>query len=136
MSTRTVHALLIVLGSLSTSASQSRDVAHMVNVKVEAKQRVAIAERVAGRWEELASYLAPALFTYNQVLVIRKDNPYSQFLQAKAMLDVWSDQFDSQATCGVMIKALLAIGCKAEAAIVFSHELVEFVGQQRRETEV
>ena len=129
MSTRTLHALLIVLGSLSTSGSRSRDVVHVVNIKVEAEQRVAIAERVVGRWEELAGYLAPRLFTYNQVLVIRKDNPYSQFLQAKAMLDVWSDQVDSQATCGVMIKALLAIGCKSEAAVVFPHELVEFVEQ-------
>ena len=117
-------------------ASQSHDFAHMVNVKVEAEQRRDIAERVAGRWEELAAYLAPGLFTYNQVLVIRKENPYIQFLQAKAMLDVWSDEFDSQATCGVLIKALLAIGCKAEAAVVFPRELVEFVEQQRREAKV
>ena len=117
-------------------ATQSHDFAHVVNVKVEAQQRVAIAERVAGRWEALEPYLAPELFTYNQVLVIRKENPYSQFLLAKAMLDGWSDQFDSQATCGVMVKALFAIDCKAEAATVFSHELVEFIGQQRKETEV
>ena len=107
-----------------------------MNVKVEAKQRRDIAKRVAGKWEELAAYLSPRLFTDNQVLVIRKENPYSQFLQAKAMLDVWSDQFDSQATCGVMIKALLAMGCKSEAAVVFPRELVESVEQQHREAKV
>ena len=117
-------------------ASQSHDFAHMVNVTVEAKQRVDIAERVASRWEELAVYLAPEFFTCNQVLVIKQENQYSRFLQANAMLDVWSEKFDSQATCGVMIKALLAIGCKAEAAVVFPRELVEFVEQQRREAKV
>ena len=124
--------MFIILGFLSTTASLPCDVTHMVNAKVEAEQRVAVAKRVAGKWEELAAYLAPALFTSNQVLVIKKDNPYDQFAQAKAMLEVWSDQFGSQATCGVVVKRLLDMGCKAEATDVFSHQLVAFVEQPQQ----
>ena len=126
------NIVLVILGSASTVAPQSCDVTNMVIAKVEAEQRVAVAEKVAGKWEELAAYLAPALFTSNQVLVIRQENQYNRFVQAKTMLDVWSDQFGSQATCGGVVKGLLDMGCKAEAAEVFSHQLVEFVEQQQQ----
>ena len=127
---------LFSLGSLSKMASQSCDVTDMVNVKVEAGQRVAIAERVAGRWEDLAAYLAPGLFTNDRILVIKKDNQYSQLSQAKTMLEMWSDQFGTRATCGLLIKGLLDIGYKAEAAEVFPQQLVDFVSKQCKEAEV
>ena len=117
-------------------ASQSCDVMLMMNVKVEAEQRVAIAERVAGRWEQLAAYLAPRLFTNDRMLAIKKDNHYSQFSQAKAMLDMWIDQFGRQATCAAVIKGLLDIDYKAEAAEVFPNQLVDFVAKQCRKAEV
>jgi hypothetical protein len=122
-------------GQASTSTAPSRDVICMANVEVKARQRVAIAKRFAGRWEELAAYLEPELFTKDRVLVIKKENT-NQFLQAKAMLDAWSEILGSQGTCEVMINGLLDMGCKAEASELFSYELVESVQQQSSETKV
>ena len=130
--TCTLQLVWLFLGPSSPMASQSHDVTHMVNVKVEAKQRMAVGERVAGRWEELALHLSPNFFTQDKVLVIKQENPYNRILQANAMLDKWSDQFDIQATCGAIVKGLLDMGCKAKAAEVFPRQLVELVEQQQQ----
>ena len=131
--TCTLQLVWLFLEPSSPMASQSHDVIHMVNVKVEAKQRKAVGERVAGRWEELAPHLSPNYFTQDKVLVIKQENPHRRFLQANAMLYMWSNQVDIQATCGAIVKGLLDMGCKAEAAEVFPHQLVELVEQQEQQ---
>ena len=106
-----------------------------VKIIVGDKEKVEIARKIAGKWEDLALLLEPSLFTVNERSVIKKQDS-NPFIQAEAMLAKWKSKFGNQATCGKMIKALIDIGCNAEAAEVFSHQLVKLVEQKYRESEV
>jgi hypothetical protein len=101
---------------------------------VKAKQRTSVARKIASHWEELAALLAPHFFTVHQLAEIKRQYTCSLVSQANAMLDMWSDLFDKQATCRVLIRALLDIGWKEVAVEVFSPLLVELVELHCRET--
>jgi hypothetical protein len=83
------------------------------------EQRVAVAGEICGTWEQLASRLAPDLFNGNEITKIQKRYSGNQFMQARTMLDNWSDALHEKATCRVLINHLLAMGWKTQAYKVF-----------------
>jgi hypothetical protein len=98
--------------------------------KVKAAQLVHVAEEIAGIWEELASHLSPNLFPIRKLKEIERDHRGSSFSQAQAMLEIWSEQFGSQATCRLLIQGLCRMGEREVASAVFGTDLVEFVERQ------
>lgn len=112
-----------------TKPSESSNLAARADSKVKAEERVTVARLVAGMWEEIALGLSADLFRTGEISVIKRDNS-TALLQAVAMLEQWSNTFDSRATCRVLINALCKMGYRAQAVDAFGRDLVDFVHQQ------
>ena len=97
--------------------------------KATRKELVDVANGVCGNWDRLALELAPELFSTGKIREIKRDND-TAFLEAYAMLEMWSNSLDKTATCHSLIKALCNIGNRAQAVQVFTLEYVDFVVQQ------
>ena len=97
--------------------------------KATPKELVDVAKEISGNWDCLALELAPELFKIGKIREIKKDND-AAFLQAHAMLEMWSNSLANKATCHSLIKALCDIGYKAQAVQIFTLEQVDFVVQQ------
>ena len=89
-------------------------------------QLVKVAKKVAGDWEELASWLSPDLFSMSKLREIQEDHRRA-FSRARAVLDMWSNTFGRKATCRLLIDSLCRMDQRAVAAEVFGSELVDFV---------
>ena len=94
--------------------------------KVKPAQLVDVADKVAGDWKELASWIDPYLFSMSKLKEIKEDHS-SAFCRARAVLDMWSNKLGSKATCRKLIHSLCRIDQRAVAAEVFGSELVDFV---------
>lgn len=100
------------------------------NSQVNSRELVQVAKKVAHDWEMFAAFLAPDVFTAAAIELIDTDYRKS-FLRAQAVLEKWSSKFNKEATCGVLIAALLDVDLKAQACEVFGIELVNFVQQRQ-----
>ena len=97
--------------------------------KATCKELKDVASEISGNWDRLAVELAPELFSTGKIREIKRDND-TAFLQAYAMLEMWSNSLDKKATGHSLIKALCDMGNKAQAVQVFTLEQVNFVVQQ------
>ena len=82
-------------------------------------QLVDVADKVAGDWKELASWLDPDLFSMSKLKEIKEDHS-SAFCRAREVLDMWSNKFGSKATCRLLIHSLCRMDQRAVAAEVFN----------------
>ena len=87
---------------------------------------MAVAGKFAGVLEEIASQLSPELFSIVKLKEIEQDYR-GAFFQARAVLEMWSEECGSEATCRLLIDSLCQMGQRAVAAEVFSFEMVDFV---------
>lgn len=108
-------------------AVKPSDLAAKADGKVQPKELVNVAERVADTWESLASKLSPEFFSVGKVTEIEQTHPRKRAVQARAMLEQWANKCASKATCCAIIQALCQAGHKRQAQEVFGEDLVEFV---------
>ena len=94
---------------------------------VSQRSRVSVCLKIAGSWEDLARVLSPKLFDSNCLKVIRRKHEANPIIQAKEMLDQWSNYFAASARCRLLITALCEMGRRATAVHIFGARLVEFV---------
>ena len=94
--------------------------------KVESRLLVSVAQKIAGVWDEIAAWLSPELFSTLKTKEIERDHS-SSFSRARAVLETWSREVGSKATCRRLIQSLCQMGQRAVAAEVFGSELVQFV---------
>ena len=117
-------------GALLSSEQQQAGIppllAAKASCKVESVQLVVVAQRIAGVWDEIAAWLSPELFSTLKVKEIERDHR-SSFSRARAVLEMWSNQFGGKATCQLLIQSLCQMGQRAVAAEVFGSDLVQFV---------
>ena len=85
-----------------------------------------VADKVAGDWKKLASWLSPDLFSMLKLKEIEEDHSRA-FSRARAVLEMWSNKLVSKATCRLLIHSLCRMDQRAVAAEVFGSELVDFV---------
>ena len=91
-------------------------------------QELEVAEKVAGVWEKLVSYLSPEFFRPEKISEIKKMyGDGDPFLQARAALGMWRGRSHGTATQYAVIKALCRIGFRSQAVEVFKDGLVDFV---------
>jgi hypothetical protein len=93
---------------------------------VEEAKLLAVAQKIAGIWEELASWLSPDLFSFVKMREIQRDYNGS-FCQARAMLEMWKNKYKRKATCQVLIQSLCQIHHRSVATEVFGHEVVDYI---------
>ena len=98
----------------------------MADKKVRPTQLVVVAQKIGGIWDQIAAWLSPELFSTLKVKEIERDHG-SSFSRARAVLELWSNELDHQATCRLLIQSLCQTGQRAVAAEVFGSELVQFV---------
>jgi hypothetical protein len=96
--------------------------------KVTCRELRDVASETCGDWDRLALQLAPEFFSIGKIRAIKRDND-TVFLQAYAMLEMWSDTLDKKATSYSLIKALCDIGNKTQAVKIFTQERVDFCCQ-------
>ena len=94
--------------------------------KVISTQLVVVAKKIAGFWDELAAWLSPELFSPVKLKEIKEDHS-SSFSRARAVLEVWCNDFGSKANCRLLIQSLCRMDQRAMAAGVFGTELVQFI---------
>ena len=87
---------------------------------------LAVARKIAGVWEEIASQLSPELFSIVKLKEIERDYRGACF-QARAMPEMWSEECCSEATCRLLIDSLCQMGQRAVSAEVFSSVIVDLV---------
>jgi hypothetical protein len=91
-----------------------------------------VAREIEAVWSHIATYLDPDMFTAAKISVIRQDLRATEFMNAKAMLEKWTQNHDIKATRRRLIKAMYDNDLIAEARKVFEtthkyHGLVEYV---------
>ena len=94
--------------------------------QVESRHLVSVAKKIAGVWDEIAAWLSPELFSTLKTKEIERDHS-SSFSRARAVLETWSREVGSKATCRRLIQSLCQMGQRAVAAEVFGSELVQLV---------
>ena len=94
--------------------------------KVEKTKLVAVAKKLAGVWDELAAWLSPELFTALKLKEIKEDHS-SSFSRARAVPEMWSDEFGNKATYQLLIQSLCQMNQRVVASGILGSELVEFV---------
>jgi small-conductance mechanosensitive channel len=94
--------------------------------KVHTQQLLTVAKKVAGDWEQLASWLSAEYFTVTKMREIREDHSTSSaFIRARAVLEMWITEFGRNATCQQLIHALCQMDQRATAVEVFGCRLVD-----------
>ena len=94
--------------------------------KVKPAQLVKVANEASGVWDVLAAWLSPDLFSMSKLKEIKEDHS-SAFSRARAVLETWSNELGSKATCRLLIHSLCQTDQRAAAAKVFGSELVNLV---------
>lgn len=88
------------------------------------EEELKVAQQIAGSWSTLALYLSPEVFTMDKINEIQQGYRPS-LIQAKAMIEKWSNQFHKHATRRVMMSALCKAGQRRQASLVFGDSLVD-----------
>lgn len=65
---------------------------------VSPKERVSVAMKIAGSWEITAMLLSPELFDGNRISVIKITHQSNPVVQAREMLEYWSNSFAGRAS--------------------------------------
>jgi hypothetical protein len=116
----------VALGQTNRQAGIAPLPAIMAGQDVEQAKLLAVAQKIAGIWEELAPWLSPSLFSSVKMKEIQRDYNGS-FCQALAMLETWKNKYKRQATCQVLIQSLCQVNERSVATEVFGHEVVDYV---------
>ena len=80
-------------------------------------------------WKLFASVLDADLFTVSKTKAIAREGG-SLFMQARTMLDTWSNHHAGEAYRRLLIQALIEVGRRKEANDVFGEEVVKRVSPQ------
>ena len=89
-----------------------------------------LAKLIQSNWEEVASSLAPDLFTSSHMNVIRQENAKRK-LQAQDMLQKWSSSLGIKSHRRLLIEALIREDQRYQANDVFGVDLVNQVCPQK-----
>ena len=99
-------------------------------MKPEELSRLALS--IKAHWKDVALILAPYLFTVTgEISAIEREHPGSLFVQAKTMLEIWTNKVGVNAHRHALIKALLDLGLRVQANEVFGDETVKQVASQQ-----
>ena len=107
----------------------SMDLFAVANEKASAEDLVNVTRQIEAFWEKIALLLEPRMFDGGRITVIKKEHD-SEFTRANAMLQQWSDKFDSEATRRQLIVAMCKAELVAQVRTVFGQELVDDVQHQ------
>ena len=99
------------------------DLFAVANEKAGPEDLVNVTRQIEASWEKIALLLEPRMFDGGRITVIKKEHD-REFTRANAMLQQWSDKFDSEATRRQLAELV------AQVRTVFGQELVDYVQHQ------
>ena len=107
--------------------SVSGEIQQRADCKLSGIRLVDVADEISGYWKDFAALLAPNKFTSSTVSIIEQQSRFSLFVQARRMLDDWTDDLDREATCRLIIETFVRMHKTAQANSLFGADLVEYV---------
>lgn len=86
------------------------------DLKVDRRELVEVARRIAKRWKDLALLLSPELFTVEKITQIQ--SRYGRlFLRAQVVIELWCGQYHRRATRRLLIQALCNMSERGDRGI-------------------
>ncbi|XP_062523202.1 uncharacterized protein LOC134197866 [Corticium candelabrum] len=107
----------------------SRD-GRSVHQKATATELRDLAKSLETDWVSIAARLKPELFSVKKIKVIQDKHKNDAYLQARAMLEDWSNSLADKGTRKLLIEALVKEELRLQANEVFSENLVNQVCPQ------
>ena len=115
-----LYSQLIILFLLGRSVHQ----------KATATELRDLAKSLETDWVSIAARLKPELFSVKKIKVIQDKHKNDAYLQARAMLEDWSNSLADKGTRKLLIEALVKEELRLQANEVFSENLVNQVCPQ------
>lgn len=95
-----------------------------VDDRVEAREILKVANKVAANWGDVAGFLDTDYFTIDQIEILKRQHTQPK-TQARAMLEKWSSRSASKATRRSLIQAMVDADYGAQANDVFGEAMVK-----------